>query len=63
VRKTRNGLLHPQSDGIEEWYIKTVEEDLPKVSASHWRDFDARLPFLVLAYRTSAHDTTWLDPS
>jgi transposase InsO family protein len=34
VSKTRTTPLHPQSDGMVERYIKTVEEHLQKVVAS-----------------------------
>jgi hypothetical protein len=44
-----------------ECYIKTVEEHLWKVIASHQRDWDTRLPIFLLAYRASAHDTTGLN--
>jgi hypothetical protein len=46
-----------------ERYIKTAEEILRKVVASHQRDWDARLLILFLAYRASTHNTTRLSPS
>ncbi|PNF41843.1 hypothetical protein B7P43_G16048 [Cryptotermes secundus] len=60
VIKTRTTPLHPQSDGMPERYIKTIEEHLRKVVASHQRDWDERLPLFLLACRTSTHDTTGL---
>jgi hypothetical protein len=63
VSKTRTTPLHPQSDGMVERYIKTVEEHLRKVIASHQRDWDERLPFFFLAYRASTHDKTGLTPA
>jgi transposase InsO family protein len=63
VNKTRTTPLHPQSDGMVERYIKTVEEHLRKVIASHQRDWDARLPIFLLAYRASTDDTTGLTPA
>ena len=38
VRKTRSTPLHPQSDGMVERYVKTIEEHLRKVVSSHQRD-------------------------
>ena len=38
VSKTRTTPLHPQSDGMVERYIKTIEEHLRKVVVSHQRD-------------------------
>jgi transposase InsO family protein len=48
VNKTRTTPLHPQSDGMVERYIKTVEEHMRKVVTSHQRDWDARLPIFLL---------------
>jgi hypothetical protein len=42
--KTRTTRLHPQSDGILERYVKTVEEHLRKMVSTHERDWDERLP-------------------
>jgi hypothetical protein len=53
VNKTRTTPLHPQSDGMVERYIKTIEEHLRKVVASHQRDWDERLHLFLLAYRAS----------
>jgi hypothetical protein len=36
-----------------EQYVKMVEEHLPKVVASHHRDWDVKLSISVLAYKTS----------
>jgi transposase InsO family protein len=38
VSKMRTTPLHPQSDGMVERYIKTVEEHLLKVVASNQKD-------------------------
>jgi hypothetical protein len=40
-----------------------VEEYLWKVIASHKRDWDARLPTYLLAYRASTHSTMGLTPA
>jgi hypothetical protein len=50
----RTTPLHPQSDGMVERYIKTVEEHLWKVVASHQRDWDARKITLL---SSGLHDT------
>jgi hypothetical protein len=62
VSKTRSTPLHLQSDAMVKRYIKTAEEHLRKVVASHQRDWDERLPLFLLAYRTSIHDTTCSRP-
>jgi transposase InsO family protein len=63
VSKTRTTLLHPQSDGMEERYINTIEEHLLKVVASQQRYGDESLPLFLLAYRASTHETTGLAPA
>jgi hypothetical protein len=58
-------LAYPQPRGrfFFERNIKTVEEQLQKVVASHQRDWNARLPVCLLAYRACTHDTTGLTPA
>jgi hypothetical protein len=46
-----------------ERYIKTIEEHLRKVVASHQRDWGERLPLFLLAYRPSTRDTTGFTPA
>jgi hypothetical protein len=58
----RTTPLHPQSDGMMERYIKTIEQ-LRKVFASHQRDWDERVPLFLRAYSASTHDTTGLTPA
>ena len=55
--------LHPQSDGMVERYVKTIEENLRKVVSSHQRKWDKRLPIFLLAYRASTHETTGVTPA
>jgi hypothetical protein len=43
--------------------MKSVEEPLRKVVASHQCDWDGRLPLFLLAYRESTHDTTGSTPA
>jgi hypothetical protein len=62
VGKTRTTPLHPQSDGMVERYVKTIEEHLRKVVTYNQRDWDEKLPLFFLAYRASTHDTTGLTP-
>jgi transposase InsO family protein len=63
VSKICTTPLRPQSNGMVELYIRMVEEHLRKVVPSHQRDWNARLPNLVLAYRASIHDITGLTPA
>jgi hypothetical protein len=43
-----------------EWYVKTVEEHMRKVTVLHERNWDTGLPIFLLAYRASKHDTVGL---
>jgi hypothetical protein len=55
--------LHPQLDGTVEGYIKMVEEHLPKVIGLHQRNWDSRLPILLMAFRASTHDVSLMPAS
>jgi hypothetical protein len=44
-------------------YVKTVEKHLRKVISMHSTDCDKLLPFFLLAYRTSTHETTSMMPA
>jgi hypothetical protein len=63
VSKIRTIPLHPESDGMVELYVKTIEEHLRKVVSTHQRDWDERLPIFLLAYRASTHETTSVTPA
>jgi hypothetical protein len=63
VSKTHTMSLHLQLAGMAKGYIKTVEEHLRKVVVSHQRNWDARLPIFLVAYRASTHDTMGLTPA
>jgi hypothetical protein len=63
VNKTHTTPLNPQSDGMVERYINTLEEHLRKVVASHQGDSVARLPIFFHAYRAPTHNTTGLTPT
>jgi hypothetical protein len=63
VNKTCTNPLHPQSDGMVERYIRTVQEHLRKAVASNQKAWDAKLPHFLLAYRASTHDVTGFTPA
>jgi transposase InsO family protein len=42
VSKTRTTPLHPQSDGMVERYVKTIEEHLRKVVTPNQGDWDEK---------------------
>ena len=49
ISKIRTTPLYPQSDGMVERYVKTIEEHLRKVVSTHQWDWDERLPIFLLA--------------
>ena len=63
VRKTTSTPLHPQSDGMVERNVWTIEELLRKVVSINQRDWDERLALVLLAYWASTHETTGVTPA
>ena len=63
ITKTRNTPLHPQSDGMVERINRTIEAQLSMFVQDHQRDWDDFIPVLMMAYRSSIHDTTKCTPA
>jgi transposase InsO family protein len=63
IDKTRNSPFHPQSSGLVEKLNGTIEDMLSKVISKNQKDWDTFLPFLMLAYRSSLHDTLGESPN
>ena len=63
IDKTRTAAYHPQSDGLVERFNLTLENMLSKYIASDQRDWDSHLPMLMLAYRSSIHESTGQTPA
>ena len=63
ISKTRTTAYHPQSDGMIERLNRTIEDMLSKYVSENQRDWDEFLPFVMLAYRTSTHDSTGFSPA
>jgi transposase InsO family protein len=63
IDKTRTTPYHPQSDGLVERFNKTVEDMLSKYISVDQRDWDEQLPHVMLAYRSSVHESTKQTPS
>ena len=65
VKKTRTCPFHPKGDGFVERFNRTL---VTMVTAAldperHQRDWDERIPYAMLAYRTAVHSSTGEIPS
>ena len=63
IDKTRTTALHPQSDGLVERFNKTLEDMISKYITTDQREWDSSLPLLMMAYRTSEHESTGYSPN
>ena len=63
IDKTRTTPLRPQSDGMVERFNRTLEAMLSKFVAENQKDWDELLPFVMMAYRSSVHESTGCSPS
>ena len=60
IEKTRTTPYHPQSDGMVERFNRTCQQML-KAFINENRD--DHLPYLMMAYRSSPHESTGLSPN
>ncbi|GFU93297.1 retrovirus-related Pol polyprotein from transposon 412 [Trichonephila clavipes] len=63
IDKTKTTALHPQSDGMVERFNRTILNSLSLLVSSNQQDWDKKLPFFLLAYRSAVHETTGYSPS
>ena len=63
IDKTRSTAYHPQSNGLVERFNRTLLNMLTNFVSSDQRDWDQKLPFLMLAYRSSEHESTGYSPN
>lgn len=62
IRKTRTTPYHPQSDGQVERFNRTLASMLSNYVADNHKDWDVHLPRVLMAYRSSEHETTRYSP-
>ena len=62
VEKTRTTPYHPQSDGMVERFNRTLATMLRAFVNENQRDWDEQLPYVMMAYRSTEHETTGLTP-
>ena len=62
IHKTRTTPYCPQSDGMIERANRTIENMLSLFVDENQKNWDQMIPLLMLAYRSSIHETTGVSP-
>ena len=60
--KTKTTPYHPRSDGLVERFNRTLLAMLAMFVSREHDNWDDLLPFMMLAYNTTAHTTTGFTP-
>lgn len=63
IEKTRTTPYHPQSDGMVERFNRTLCTMLSTLIGKNQRNWDTLLPYVMMAYRSSAHETVGMSPN
>ena len=63
IQKTRTTPGRPQSDGMVERACRSVQAMLSAYVTENQKDWDTHIPLLMLAYRSSVHDSTKCNPA
>ena len=63
ITKTRTTAYHPQSNGMIERFDYTLQDMLSKYVSENQRDWDQSLALVMLAYRSSVHESTGFSPN
>jgi len=62
IEKTRTSAYHPEGDGMIERFNRTVIGMLSNYVSDNQRDWDCHLPQVMMAYRSSVHESTRYSP-
>ena len=62
IDKTRTTSFHPMSDGLVERFNRTLENMLSLFVAEHQKDWDEYIPMLMMAYRSTTQESTYVSP-
>ena len=60
--KTKTTPYHPESDGLVEHFNRTMLMMLAMFAGKHKEDWDDLLPPVMMAYRSSVHESTGFSP-
>ena len=63
IKKTRTTPYNPKSDGLVERFNRTVKQMLTMLVADAQNDWDDHLPYVMMAYRASIHESTKCTPN
>ena len=58
IKKVNTTAYHPQSDGLEQRFSRTLLDILSKTVKAGGKDRDVRLPYLLFAYRSIVQPST-----
>ena len=62
IDKTRTTAFHPQSNAVIERTNRTLLNMLAKTTAKNQQNWSQLVPYVMLAYRTSVHESTGYTP-
>ena len=62
IKKTRTTLYHTHTDGMVERFNRTLERFLSAFVNAEHTDWDERLPYVMMAYRSYVNETTGYMP-
>ena len=63
IKKTRTAPYRTQSDGLVERFNRTLLQMLSMYVNKYHSDWDEQLPFVLMAYRSTIHESTGCSPN
>ena len=63
IEKKRTTPYHPQSDGMVERFNRTLVKMLSMFVDDNHRNWDEQIPYVMMAYRATEHETTGMSPN